>query len=65
MYTLSMMVDSLDEPEVLQEMANKIANSQVRRKLNDSHFAQLKVILIEYLSDTLGAEVMNEQALAA
>jgi len=65
MHTLAMVVDNLDEPEVAQEMLDKIARSHIQRQINEHHFEQLKGCLVSLLTDTLGKEVMNEQALTA
>ena len=65
MYTLSMVVDSLKDEEVLQEMVDKIAQTHVKRKLNEKHFLGLRGSLIGLLNDSLGPEVMTKEALTA
>lgn len=64
-YTLSMMIDSLTDAEVFVEMVEKLAKSHVRRKLDVSHFENLKGSLVRAFITLLGSEVMNEEAISA
>lgn len=65
MYTIAMVVDNLDDPEVAQEMLDKIARSHIRRKVNEQHFDRLKSVLLGLLTDSLGSELMNQKAVIA
>lgn len=55
MYTLSMIVASIEEPDVLQEMVNKVAVSHVKKHLNETHFLELKGAFVAFLGDALGS----------
>ena len=65
MYTIGMVVDNLEDPEVLQEMVDKIARSHLRRKLTIEQFNVLKEVLVGLLVDSLGAGVMTPETLTA
>lgn len=55
MYTLSMIVASIEEPDVLQEMVHKVAVSHVKKHLNETHFLALKGAFVAFLGDALGS----------
>lgn len=65
MYALSMMIHSLNDVEVFVEMVEKLARSHVRRKLNTTHFENLKGSLVRTFVTLLGEKVMNEETIAA
>jgi len=65
MYYLKMVVDSLDDPEVVQEMVDRIGKSHIRRGLGVEQFTVLRGAVVELLIGALGTEVMNEEALTA
>ena len=64
-YTLTMMVENIDEPEIFLEMVDKLAKSHKRKGVVTSHFQNLRKVLFSLLSDALGTEVMNETAINA
>lgn len=64
-YTLAMMIDNLTDGEVFTEMVEKLARSHVRRKLDVSHFENLKGSLVKAFITLLGPEVMTEEAIGA
>lgn len=55
MYTLSMVVASLEEPDVLQEMVHKVAVSHLKRHLTEEHFLGLKGAFVSFLGEALGS----------
>lgn len=55
MYTLSMIVGSLEEADVLQEMVHKVAVSHLRRHLTEEHFLGLKGAFVAFLGEALGS----------
>lgn len=56
MYTLSMIVASLEEPDVLHEMVTKVAVSHLKKHLTKEHFLGLKGAFVAFLGDALGSE---------
>lgn len=58
-----MMIDNLNDTEVFVEMVEKLARSHIRRKLNVSHFENLKSSLVKTLVSALGPAVMNDEAI--
>lgn len=65
MFTLSMVVNSLNDPEVVGEMVHKIARSHLKRNLDETQFTVLKGAVVTLLVNSLGPQLMNEQALTA
>lgn len=64
-YTLTMMVENIDEPEIFAEMVDKLAKSHKRKGVVTSHFQNLRKVLFSLLVDSLGTEMMNETAINA
>lgn len=62
-YSLTMIIDSIDNREVFQEMVLKIAKSHVRRKLTVEHFTNLRTALVETMVTVLGEETMNAETI--
>ena len=60
-----MMIDNLNDTEVFVEMVEKLARSHVRRKLNLTHFENLKGSLVRTFVSLLGEDVMTPEAIAA
>ncbi|CAG2111740.1 unnamed protein product, partial [Medioppia subpectinata] len=65
MYTLSMIVDNIDETEVLVEMLTKMADNHRRHKSTVQMFVNLKTSLFGLLTDKLGPNVMTADAVNA
>ena len=64
-YTMTMMVENIDEPEIFLEMVDKLARSHKRKGVVTTHFQNLKKVLFTLLVDALGIEIMNESAIIA
>ena len=65
MGAISSIVDNLDNPEQFRENIQKIIDSHVGREIGLERFVNLKMVLVQLLCDTLGAEIMDQNALGA
>lgn len=65
MYTLGMLVDNLENPELLEQMLIRLARNHYRRKINITAFEQLKDAFLEQLLDKIGPEIFNKKATQA
>lgn len=65
LYTLTGVIDSVEEPEVFQEMVEKLASNHMRRKIEYSHFENLGFVILDLLIEKLGDEIMNQQTIDA
>nr|CAD7577032.1 unnamed protein product [Timema californicum] len=64
MYTVTSVVDNLDEPEVLVEMLKKLGENHGRRKIVKSEFEELKKVILIVLTDKLGNKLTPQAAAA-
>jgi len=65
LYTLTALVDNLDEPDCLTEMLKKLGGNHAKRGVNLSMFDNLGKTIIGLLKDSLGPEIMNDFAISA
>ena len=63
--TLNMVITSLAESEVVNEMTTRIGDSHKKRKIGEEQFIRLKLTIVGVLTDALGKEVMNDEAVTA
>nr|CAD7444557.1 unnamed protein product [Timema bartmani] len=64
MYTVTSVVDNLDEPEVLVEMLKKLGENHGRRKIVKSEFEELKKVILIVLTEKLGNKLTPQAAAA-
>lgn len=62
---LTVMVDSLDQPEVFMELIEKNIRTHINRKIGVEQYKHLKVAFVDTLLAVLGPEIMNEVSLTA
>ncbi len=65
MYAITMLVDNIEYTEVLVEMLKKLGRDHYRRTITVKHFENLKLILMAFLKDKVGSDLMNDKAVAA
>lgn len=65
LYTLTGVIDSIDDTEVFTEMIEKMAENHFRRKIEVKHFKNLGLVIIDLLLEKLGDEIMNQQTIDA
>ena len=65
LYTLTGVIDSVEDGEVFQEMVEKLAENHIRRKIDFTHFENLGLVIIDLLIEKLGNEIMNLQTIDA
>ncbi|KAI2805246.1 oxygen carrier [Blomia tropicalis] len=65
MYTLSMIVDNLTNPETLDQMLKRFARNHYRRRIQITAFERLRDIFIVQLAERLGPELFGKKATIA
>lgn len=65
LYTLTGVIDSVEDSEVFQEMVEKLAENHIRRKIELVHFENLGFVIVDLLIEKLGDEIMNLQTIDA
>lgn len=65
MYTLTCLVDNLEDPECLVEMLTKLGWNHGQRGVKLLMFHRLGKVLFSVLKEKLGHDVMNKEALSA
>lgn len=65
MYTLGMLVDHLEQPEMLHQMLKRLARNHYRRRVNLTAFELLRDTFLQHLTDVLGTQVCTKQCLVA
>lgn len=65
MYTLGMLVDHLEEPELLAQMLQRLARNHYRRRISITAFELLRDTFLQHLVDQLGPVVADRRALVA
>ncbi|XP_023242224.1 globin-like [Centruroides sculpturatus] len=61
LYSISSLVDSLDDVECLKEMVIKIAHNHLRRKVDDKHFSSLGESIISFMEEKLGSKFTSHK----
>lgn len=65
LYTLTSVVDHLDDPDVLEAMIRKTGVNHYRRSVSMEQFKVLGGVLVQALNDLLGPRVMNAETTAS
>ncbi|KAG8190591.1 hypothetical protein JTE90_017856 [Oedothorax gibbosus] len=61
MYSLSSVVDNLDEPQCLVQLLQKIGRSHRTRNISGEHIENLSDVIIMFLKEKLGPKVFDER----
>lgn len=65
MYSVTSMLDHLDDVPCLDAMVRKLGDSHVKRRVTEAHFKALGEILLQTLHDKLGPGIMTPEATTA
>lgn len=62
---LSALVDNLNNPDELKQVLNNMLMGHKARDITLEQFVNLQKVLIDFLKDALGPQLMNEDAVVA
>ncbi|XP_027196289.2 uncharacterized protein LOC113790785 [Dermatophagoides pteronyssinus] len=65
MYTIGMLVDNLEKPDIMIQMLKRLARNHYRRRISLKAFEQLRDTLLEHLLDLLGQQIFNKKTMIA
>ncbi|XP_069685059.1 globin D, coelomic-like [Periplaneta americana] len=60
MYSLTSVVDNLEDPECLTELLIKLGENHGRRKVTEKEFHDLKTVLMQLLKQKLGSKLTSQ-----
>ncbi|KAH9501365.1 uncharacterized protein LOC124497075 [Dermatophagoides farinae] len=65
MYTIGMLVDNLENPDMMGQMLKRLARNHYHRHVSLKAFEQLRDTLLEHLLVTLGPQLFNKKTMIA
>ncbi|OTF73082.1 globin-like protein, partial [Euroglyphus maynei] len=65
MYTIGMLVDNLERPDMMRQMLKRLSRNHYRRRISLKAFERLRDTLLEHLSDILGKEIFHRKTMIA
>ncbi|KAG1649984.1 Globin [Nymphon striatum] len=65
MYSVSSCVGSLEDPELIETLVDKIGQNHFTRGVTTEMFTNLMTVLVGFLQEALGSEVMDDETTGA